>query len=247
MPPKVHFDDTEQLSEKVTRQLLYEINNGRYSAQIKLPTEVVMSQQLGVSRNLLRDCLATLEREGFVSRRRGLGTIINRHVTNTRVRMDLEEEFLDMVEGAGYTAKVAFAREAFIPADAGTIKHLNTTRDSTVYNTEKLVTADGKPAIFCRDYVPAALIKNPDFPRDPYKPIFDFLAGACETQVYMDLTEVRPMVADEELAGILQIEVGAPVLFMDEVGYDFYGSPVLNSREYYADGILQHMVIRKKI
>ncbi len=52
----------------------------------------------------MRDCLSTLEREGFISRKHGIErTIINQHVLDVKVRLDLEEEFLDMIRSAGYT------------------------------------------------------------------------------------------------------------------------------------------------
>ena len=63
----------------------------------------------------------------------------------------------------------------------------------------------------------------------------------------MDLTEVRAVASDETLSGIFKIDQGTPVLYMDEVGYNFRGEPVLMSKEYYMDGILQHKVLRKKI
>ena len=36
------------------------------------------------------DCLSTLEQEGFISRKHGIGTIINQHVLDVKVRLDLE-------------------------------------------------------------------------------------------------------------------------------------------------------------
>ncbi|MBQ1501569.1 MAG: UTRA domain-containing protein, partial [Firmicutes bacterium] len=62
----------------------------------------------------------------------------------------------------------------------------------------------------------------------------------------MDLTEIRPAAADKELAAIFKVEVGTPLLFMDEVDYDIKGRPILCSYEYYVDGIIKHTVMRKK-
>ena len=61
------MEQASQLSEEVTRKLLSEIRSGRYSGEKKLPPEVTLAAELGVSRNLLRDCLTILEREGFIS------------------------------------------------------------------------------------------------------------------------------------------------------------------------------------
>lgn len=63
----------------------------------------------------------------------------------------------------------------------------------------------------------------------------------------MDLTEVRAVAADSRLAAVFATAEGTPLLHMDEVGYNFWGEPVLMSKEYYMDGILKHTVMRKKI
>ena len=63
----------------------------------------------------------------------------------------------------------------------------------------------------------------------------------------MDLTEVKAVPAEQEVAHCFQVPKGTPLLFMDEVGYNFKGIPVLHSSEYYNNGIITHMVLRKKI
>ena len=69
----------------------------------------------------------------------------------------------------------------------------------------------------------------------------------CKETVYMDLTEVRAVAADSRLAAVFNTAEGTPLLHMDEVGYNFWGEPILMSKEYYMDGILKHTVMRKKI
>ena len=49
------------------------------------------------------------------------------------------------------------------------------------------------------------------------------------------------------MAELLQVNVGAPLLQMDEVDYDIDGRPVFCSKEYFVDGIFRHTVLRKKL
>ena len=63
----------------------------------------------------------------------------------------------------------------------------------------------------------------------------------------MDLTEVRPAVADAALSEVFDCPMGTPLLHMEEVDFDLEGTPVLFSDEYYADGIIKHTVMRKKL
>ena len=91
------------LSEQVSARLLQELRNGIYADMSRLPPEVDIAAELNVSRTVIRDSLASLEREGFITRKHGVGTIINRHVLAVSARMDFEVEFLDLVRNAGAT------------------------------------------------------------------------------------------------------------------------------------------------
>ena len=222
------MDQGLQLSEEVTRRLLEEIRFGRYQDMKKLPPEVELAGQLGVSRTLLRDCLAILEREGFISCKHGVGTVINKHVLDVETRMDLEKEFLDMVKDAGYQAEIASVKVEIMDCDRET--------------------ADRKPAIYCVDHIGLRHVKTGFYEMaELKKPIFWFLEQYCKETVYMDLTEVRAVAADSRLAAVFNTAEGTPLLHMDEVGYNFWGEPILMSKEYYMDGILKHTVMRKKI
>lgn len=88
-------------SKTIRANLLSAMKSGEYANSERLPRENVLAEKLGISRTQLRDILASLEREGFITRRHGVGTIINRHVLNVQTRMDIEVEFLDMIRQSG--------------------------------------------------------------------------------------------------------------------------------------------------
>ena len=58
--------------KNVQTQLLYEMREGLYADCSRLPRETVLSEELGISRTQLRDALAELDREGFITRRHGV-------------------------------------------------------------------------------------------------------------------------------------------------------------------------------
>ena len=62
----------------------------------------------------------------------------------------------------------------------------------------------------------------------------------------MDLKELRPVAADDELAEVFQVEAGTPLLFMDELDYDIEGRPAFCAKIYDIDGVIKHSVMRKK-
>lgn len=242
------MSEKQQLYKTIIEQLLYEIQTGKYSKLQKLPPEVEIAEDYGVSRTLIRDCLMTLEQEGIITRKLGVGTVINKHVLDVVTRMDLEVEFFDMVAQAGYKPGIAFVNINESVIDEAVARKLHINKDDLLVSVEKVITADGKPAIYCTDYFPKKLIKHksPDYEM-LRKPIFDFLKEFCNLEVYMDLTEVKAINVDKILAEKLDTKEGTPIIFMDEIGYSFKGKPILHSKEYYADGIFKQTVLRKKI
>ena len=231
----------------IRAQLLYDMREGQYADCQRLPRESALSERLGISRTQLRDILGSLEREGFITRRHGVGTIINRHVLRVPSRMDIEVEFLDMIRQSGCQPGVAFVRVADGTADDALARRLQIPAGTEVLRVSRLCTADGRPAIYCDDVVEKALVRGSNTINDLKLPIFHFLQQFCGVYPYLDLTDLSPACADAALAEIFQVPVGTPLLHMDEVDYDIDGRPVFYSSEYFADGIFRHTVMRKKL
>ena len=186
-------------SKTIRAQLLASMKSGEYASSERLPRESVLSERLGISRTQLRDILASLEREGFITRRHGVGTIINRHVLNVQTRMDIEVEFLDMIRQSGCKAAVAFVRVSDGVADAKIAGQLQIPEGTPIIRIARLCTADEKPAIYCEDVIEKAIAKGNYTLKDLKLPIFHFLQQFCGVNAYMDLTDVRPAVADAAL------------------------------------------------
>ena len=70
-------------------RLLSEMNSGQFACSNRLPRETELAEMLSISRTQLRDVLSELEREGYITRRHGVGTLINRHVLQVKNRMDI--------------------------------------------------------------------------------------------------------------------------------------------------------------
>lgn len=234
-------------SKTIRAQLLTAMRSGEYADCQRLPRENVLSEHLGISRTQLRDILASLEREGFITRRHGVGTVINRHVLGVQTRIDIEVEFLDMIRQNGHQPDVAFVRVSESTADQHIAQQLRLEEGTPIIRIARLCTADGRPAIYCEDVIEKALAKGEYTIQDLKRPIFHFLQQFCGVYPYMDLTDLRAVTADAALSEVLQVPVGTPLLNMEEVDFDISGRPVFWSNEYFVDGIFRNTVMRKKL
>ena len=162
-------------NKTIRSQLVAAMRDGEYASCDHLPRENVLAEKLGISRTQLRDILASLEREGFITRRHGVGTVINHHVLAVETRMDIEVEFLDMIRQSGKQPAVHSVRACEDRADAHIASQLGIAAGDGIVRVERICTADGKPAIYCEDVFATALIKEPYTLADLELPIFHFL------------------------------------------------------------------------
>lgn len=238
--------EKEPNSRLIYFQLIEEMRNGRYKELVKLPSEVVLAREMLISRTQLRDSLSLLESRGFISRRRGFGTLINRHVLALGVRADIETEFRKIIIEIGMEPGTAFTRVQELFSNETISCKLRIRLGSPVYRIDRLVTADGREVIYCEDYLAHQRIKRFDYNDDDLaKPVFDFLEQFCDEQVYMDITRMKPVVADDQLASLLKVPIGDPLMCLDEVAYNFEGKPLIWSMEYYIADIAEHILLRR--
>ena len=242
---KIKSEMHSEVSVRAT--LLAEMRNGIFANCDRLPRETVLSDKLGISRTQLRDVLGALEQEGYVTRRLGVGTLINHHVLDVKSRMDIEAEILDIVRNNGYEAEVVYLEAKEEKADEEIAQRLQIEEGSTIIKVSKLCLADGKPALYFEDILDAELVKEAYVAEDLKNPIFHFLKEKCHVEAYMDLTQLKAVAADENIAKILQVSPGTPLLNMEEVDYDIEGNIVFYSRQFFVNGMFEQTVLRKRL
>lgn len=233
--------------KQISAKLLREMREGEFCNSQRLPREIELAKQMNVSRTLLRDVLAHLEQEGFVTRIHGVGTVINHHVIQVKNRMDIETEFLDIILQNGYQSKISDICVREEKADKYISEKLQIGEGTEIIRVCRVCTADGTRALYCEDVLEKRLIKE-EYTLDDFRPsIFQFLKKCCQLEVYMDLTQLHAVAANEVVASALALLPGTPVLNMEEVDYDIWGKPVFYSSQFFVDRFFEHTVMRKKL
>ena len=183
-------------SKSIRAQLLTAMRDGEYAHCDRLPRESVLSEKLGISRTQLRDILASLDREGFITRRHGVGTIINRHVLGAQARMDIEVEFMDMIRQSGRTPGVAFVRAADGVADeksgaASWGSPWERPCCGSPGSAQRMAALRFTARIWWRNPSSSGLIRM----RSCVSLFSTFLQKVCGLSSYLDLTDLRRVVA----------------------------------------------------
>ena len=128
------------------------IEEERYRAGEKMPSETELEKMYGVSRITIRKAIDLLKNDGYVYVKQGLGTIV---ASASMYNSNYVTSFTDGLRAAGYvpSAKDITISHALIPA---AIAHaMDVPEDRDMICVQRLQMADGKPlcpTIFCRSW-----------------------------------------------------------------------------------------------
>ncbi len=231
---------------QVAREIRRQIYQNAFS-EGRLPSEPELARGLNASRATVRQALAELEQAGLIARRHGSGTYVNQHVQGIRTRLEEVWDFDEMIRLAGYSAGVrhlSLGLEAVSPY-LGEILELDEGEEILV--TANVFLADGDPVIFCKDIIPARLVNRAYREEELHGPVYTFLAERCAQQIDYNIADVRPVLADDRLSALLACEVGAPLHYFEETGYNASHEPIIYSQEYYRPEFFNFKIVRKMV
>ena len=236
------------LADHIRKELIREIKTGRFSDAHRLPPENKLAEEYQVSRNVIRDCLAQLQREGFVSRRPGVGTIINHEIAACYPRLDLSHSLGATLEMFGKEVDVSGLRVFEAPEDEEITRRMNLKDGERMLGIERIFSADGEPVIYCCDYLKTSILPDREFTPDDFVPsTFSFLREVCRREVYNCLSELRAVLAPDDIAKKLKITGPEPLLYLSEVDYQYDGEPLIYIREYLKDRTIPQWILRQVI
>jgi GntR family transcriptional regulator len=211
----------------------------------RLESEPDIAKRLGVSRSTARQALASLEHAGLLIRKQGSGTYVNSTILQMPSRLDEVWDFAEMIERSGHQPGVRHLSMRLEPASALFCEKLRLAPGAEVIAVANLFLADERPVIDCLDVIPGHLVRAAYAPEELHGPIYTFLGRRCQQQVSYNITEVRPVVAGEELAKQLGCRAGAPLHYFDEIGFNAEHTPILYSQEYYLPDAFRFHIVRK--
>ena len=213
--------------EQLTRALLV----GRYAPGSRLPGERDLASQLGVSRATLRLALSRLESEGTLQRSAQRGWFVPTQVLGEPP--STLQSFTEMARARGLRPTARVMRQEVRPATMEEAGKLRIAPAAPVIEIDRLRGMDGTPV--CFDVVVfgehrAAAMATVDLTDVS---LYDELRRRCGIEVHRSAYTLMAESADADLARLLGITAGAPVLVGDEVAYTADGAPVLIGHNKY--------------
>ncbi len=230
---------------KAEKALAYLLAKGGYRVGDRLPPEPELAKQLGISRATLREVLRTLEAQGIIVRRRGVGTFVNAPPVTVETGLEVLESLDQILVRRGKRAP-AYAmniREAIaLPKEAS---RLNIPVGSPVIIITRARKVDDIPVAWMLDVIPTSVISYEEMREIFTGSVLDTLRARGKPIIAYARTDILAVAADSQLAQVLQVEEGRSLLFLEQVLYDTNNRPVSYERHYYVPGVVRFHVIRR--
>lgn len=239
------------LTDQVKAHIKDMIVHGEF-ADGRVPPEVELAEGLGVSRTTVRDALSRLEMEGTISRKQGAGTFVNNPVLQIRSRLEEIWGYAAMLEAHGFTPSsqlisVGHERADSSPFDEHTAVDLQLAPEEPLLLLTKLFLENDLPVILTRNSIPNRLITEAYAEADLTRPVYEFLELFTRQRLAYYVTDIVPLVADEEIAGLLKLEPGTPLVSFDEIGYNDNNEPIIKAHSYFRDDLLRLRLLRRRV
>jgi GntR family transcriptional regulator len=227
---RIHLSRAEgvpPIYSQVASFLRQRIRNGELAAGTKLPKELDLARQLGVSRIPVRHALAILDREGLIRRRHGRGTFVAENVHRPEV-LRLTGIIGWAAEGTEHhmisVSEVVPAGEParFFGAPGTTLTRFVRSRSRA-----------GSRFNYIVNFVPVALARR--MRREDFRAhtMVDMLRKRLRIALGPIRQAIEATTADPTIARQLGIAVGAPVLYVETRIRGKRGAPLMFSRAYY--------------
>lgn len=221
------------------------IRANKFSPGSQLPAEMELMQMLGVSRTTLREALRTLEEQGSIIRRRGLGTF----VSERSIVKDLSINFgiTEMIRQAGFTPKTIQCKVQEEAASAKVAEHLEIREGEPVFVVRRLRLANNTPIVWSDERLPAAILDNqlPDEDKLKNRSLYDYLEENHGIRIYQGTAVLRPIPAPKDVAEKLQVPRNSILLLIRQTDSDEARRPVIFSEEYHLSDKITFLIHRK--
>ena len=217
--------------QQVSDWLLRQIRGGILAPHDRLPSEHELTKLFGVSRVTVRRALATLEKDDLIYRHQGLGSFVApAKLPQGLVRLT---DFTQDMQRAGLSAASRVLAREPEKADGHVARALEIEIGDPVFRIDRLRLGDDKVIAFDRTWLPpfyAQLVEGHDLAECT---IYSILEKRYEIPVRRGKYRIESVAADEEIARILEVKAGAPLLRIVRLSYTIGDRLVYYQSRYY--------------
>jgi GntR family transcriptional regulator len=202
------------------RKLLEEqISSGRWQPGQRMPSEPALCEHFAVSRTTVRHALAALEREGLLRKEKGRGAFVAEPRSSSWLLQSAQGFYEEAVRAGHRVTSVVLRREVEVlprwAADA-----LDLPVGSEGVTLERLRSIDDHLVMYVLNHLPVDLAETVLAADLENGSLYGVLEERQGLNVVGGRRVVEAVTAEQELARLLQVAPGAPLLLVESVSWE---------------------------
>ncbi|WP_251860072.1 GntR family transcriptional regulator [Clostridium sp. Marseille-Q2269] len=224
-----HNIGAKPLWSQVADIIREDIKNNEYKVGDTLPPEMQLIEKFGVSRITMRQALDCLVNEGYIVRKRGKGTIVQKRED---VSTSMKSSFVTLEE-KGERAQKKFIDAKLINPPKEVAEYFNIKETDTLIMMKRIVEVDNKIVVLFRHFI------NPQVSltvEDNFKESFYKLLSDKGYPITSGKEEISAIISNEEDKEIFQLEEKKAIITRKKYGFSNDIPVELTYSRYIADG-----------
>jgi GntR family transcriptional regulator len=216
-PSPLNRSDATPLYLQLRQAILDELARSQPAHGERLPTERELQERYGVSRATVRSALDLLERQGYVVRAQGVGTLVAR----TKIEPDISQltSFTEDLQAKGLEPSSATLEIALVSPPAGASEAFGLGDLDKVWYLRRLRFGNGEPIGIHDLYLPPTLEFSPRALQS-MSSYYELLRERHGIEPMRALETFTAKTADAREASLLNVDEGAALLAIQRVTFD---------------------------
>ena len=247
----VIFDSVvaSSITSAVAEKILGAIDEGLLVPGERIPSEPKLANQLGVSRNTVREVINSLVEKGILYKRRGIGTFITAQspkliTANLASALGTSQIIKGQSKSPG---QKRFTWREEVPSD-DILEYLDLKPGDSVMHISRVRTANGISFSQSEEYMPLGIPKlNYDFSEAESQENWSLYEFFSEFgyEVNSVVTHVHAISANKNLSEDLGIPENEAILKLEQTHYSNNSSqPILHATNYHNEKVIDMMIVR---
>ena len=213
------------LYRQIKALLVQRLQQGEWKPGELIPSELDLAARFQVSQGTVRKAVDELAAENLLVRRQGKGTYVASH-HEPRAQFRFLRLVPDRGEAAASSSDFLECRRIKAPVDVA--RQLGLRGADAVIYIRRLLSMGGAPLVLDDIWLPAALFRGltPERLSEYRGPLYGLFESQFGTRMIRADERIRAVAAADDVAALLSVPPGSPLLLVDRVTYTYRDQPV---------------------
>jgi GntR family transcriptional regulator len=213
------------LYKQIKSLLVQRLQQGEWKPGEPIPSELELASRFQVSQGTVRKAVDELAAENLLVRRQGKGTFVATH-QEPRAQFRFLRLVPDRGEPVALHSTFLDCRRAKAPADVAQQLALRAA-DAVVY-VRRLLSVGEAPLVLDDIWLPASRFRGltPERLAEYHGPLYGLFESEFGTRMIRADERIRAVAAADDVAALLAVAPGSPLLLVDRVSFTYRDQPV---------------------